>query len=804
MKKVLLVTAVVLILILVLAVLTPFVVDLNRYKGTILAQLKPYVPRGVDFDHVELTLLTGVGAEIRGLRVSENPLFGDGDFLRVKRLKVGLRLLPLLAREIKIRRVTLNEPVVQLIRNADGRSNFSDLAGSGKGPEGTAAPVPVTDALPGAADGPGVLAGLLLNDLEIRNATVSYRDETLFPQAPPLVVHDLDVSAKDLSLSTPVTVRIDAGLFASQGQNLHLSGVVGPVGDSVQAETVPVRLSCKLGPLSWESLPPLLREHVMKGSAYRLSSASLRADLEADGTLREGIRTRSEWRVSDVAVRKTPEQGPAASEGSPEITLEGPAEVQVQTEGTQQALRVNAHAEMGPLRIQVGDGFRKPAGVPFSVTLKGSREGNRWNMQDLRLELYQLDLNGSGEAVIGEPTRFDLRAQSAPVGVKGWGSLVPAVSEYDPDGSLLIKISARGTPEDAAVDLKISSDQIGFRMPGKPGASPASEGGAGRLASLTLEAQARRRGGQVQGSGTMNIGGGEVRAVPFERFLSRAAFSGDRVDLSDLEVSVFSGTVRGAGGYGTKTGDWSFRPELKDIALEEVLDKLTEYKNVFSGRLSGTFVAEGRAVAGGKTAPVVTGSFRVAPGELKNFSLVGDVLQALLKLQDVAQFLGGLKGEVSEHASTRFATLDGTFRFQEEKLTLDPLHFHDLATSRSTDSDAVFSGSVALDTDRLDLKGKVILSPKDSARLAVQAEVLRALLDAEGRMVFPVTIQGRIQKPVPFLDTQYVAGAIARYYARKGLEQGLGALQKQLGGKPGGGTEPGQKPLDDLLRQLLK
>jgi hypothetical protein len=103
----------------------------------------------------------------------------------------------------------------------------------------------------------------------------------------------------------------------------------------------------------------------------------------------------------------------------------------------------------------------------------------------------------------------------------------------------------------------------------------------------------------------------------------------------------------------------------------------------------------------------------------------------------------------------------------------------------------------------LDLKGKVILSPKDSVRLAGEADVLRALLDAEGRMVFPVTIQGSIQKPVPFLDTRYVVGAITRYYARKGVEQGLDALQKQLGGKPGG-TGTGQKPVEDLLRQLLK
>jgi len=874
MKKFLLIGAAVLILILLLAVLIPFVVDLNKYKETILAQIEPYVPREVDFDHVELTLLTGVGAEIRGFRMAENPLFGPGDFLRLKSLNVRIRLLPLLSREIKVSRIILNEPVVHVVRNEEGVFNFSDLVGGEEEPEGVPAkdeaPAPSPEA---TAAGPGALAWLLVNDLEVRNATVSYQDHTLFPQAPPLVVHALDLSVQDLSLTTPLKLRLDAGLFEGRGQNLHLKGVVGPVGKAMQMEAIPVDLSGKLGPVSWDALPPPLTEPMLQESPYRILSASLRMDLEVGGTLQDGLRTRSAWHLDDVVVQRSQEEGPPTAtekmqlafvhealldhpaqsleiasaqvslnanrvllRGSvqdyldtarwdlelwtegldpgalsrllpvlgvalpPDLQLTGPAEIKVRTNGTMDSLRVDAEADMDRLGVQLGDTFRKVAGVPFSMSFKGSKDGDRITVGDLRLHLYQLVVNASGEVVTGEPTRFGLLAQSPAVDLKGWGSLVPAVSDYQPHGSVLLRMSARGTTEDASMNLQLSSDRIGFRLPPKPGEPPPAGDGAGTLASLSLEAQARKRGEQVETSGTLNIGRGEILAVPFERFLSRAALSDDRADLTGLELSVFGGTVRGSGRYGTKTGEWSFRPELRDIAVEEVLDKLTEYKNMFSGRLSGTFQAEGRVVDEGQAAsPTVTGSFRLARGELKNFNLVGDVLQALLNLQDVAKFLGGVKGEVSEHASTRFGYLDGTFRFQNEILTLDPLHFHDLATSRSTDSDAVFTGSVALDTDLLDLKGRVILSPRDSASLAREADVLRALLDSEGRMVFPLTLKGRIQKPVPFLDTQYVVGAITRYYARKGLDK----LQKQLG-LPPGDAEPAEKPVEDLLRRLFR
>ncbi len=878
MKKVLIGTVVVLILLLLCAVLAPFIVNLDKYKDTILAQLEPYVPRDVDFQHVELTLLTGVGAEVQGLRISENPQFGGGDFLQLKTLKVRIQILPLLKGEIKVNRIILDQPVVHLIRNAQGVFNVDDLAGEEA--EGAAGePAPDATVAPEEVDanaGPGVLAWLLVNDLDVRNGTVTYRDETLFPEAPPLVLGALDLTAKDLSLSKPVTLNLDAGVFQTSGQNLHLTGVVGPAGDPLVVEGIPFQLSCKLDPLPWQAVPEAVRNRALDGTPYRLLSGSLRLDLEADGALQAGIRTRSEWHLDDGVLQKSVAEGSGAATGRVELILteeallnhpartleivsaevslngnrlrlqgrvedymeaprwdldlrtvklepntlitllpvfgagipeelqmEGPVSVQFHSDGSLDKLRFDVNADMNQLKVQYGDSFQKAVGTPCSLIGNGTREGDRLTLKDMQVQLYQLIVNTSGEVVMGEPMRFGFLAQSRPVELKGWGSLIPALSDVRPDGSFLMRVSARGTPEDASVNLQLTSDRLGFHLPEKPEEPAKAAETTGTLSSLSLEAKARKRAEKVEASGTLNIGKGKVMSVPFERFLSRVRGSQDQVDLSGLEVRVFRGQVRGTGRYRMKTGDWSFKPVLKNIAVEDVLDNLTDYKNLFSGRLSGTFQAKGRSKAGGKGKPTVTGSFRLDRGELKNFNLVGDVVQALLNLQNVAKLLGGIKGEVSEHASTKFDALDGSFRFVKETLTLKSLHFHNLMTSRSTDSDALFHGSAALDSGLLDLKGKVILSPRDSAHLAREADVLRALLNAEKRMVFPLTLKGRIQKPVPFLDTQYVAGAITRYYARKGLEEGLGKLQKELG-LPPGGKGKGEKPVEDLLRQLFK
>jgi hypothetical protein len=74
---------------------------------------------------------------------------------------------------------------------------------------------------------------------------------------------------------------------------------------------------------------------------------------------------------------------------------------------------------------------------------------------------------------------------------------------------------------------------------------------------------------------------------------------------------------------------------------------------------------------------------------------------------------------------------------------------------------------------------------------------LKALLNPEQRMVLPISLKGSISKPIPSLDSQYVLGAMARYYGRKGLEK----LGEELGLPK---KKEGKKPVEKLLKDLLQ
>ncbi len=127
MKKFAIGAAVVIGLIVVILAILPFAIDLNKHKGTILAQIKTYTNRQVDFKEIKLTILTGLGAEIKGLRISDDASFSKEDFLTLKAAKVKVALLPLLSRKIKINTVVLKEPQIHIVKNASGVLNFTTL-----------------------------------------------------------------------------------------------------------------------------------------------------------------------------------------------------------------------------------------------------------------------------------------------------------------------------------------------------------------------------------------------------------------------------------------------------------------------------------------------------------------------------------------------------------------------------------------------------------------------------------------------------------------------------------------------------
>jgi hypothetical protein len=480
------------------------------------------------------------------------------------------------------------------------------------------------------------------------------------------------------------------------------------------------------------------------------------------------------------------------------LEFEGPLTIRVESVGTQEEFQVDARLDMEGMKILYEELFQKSSGTKFSIGCRADKKGERITLNDLELRLHTLSLNASGELALAETPHFGFLLETNPIVLEGWDALCPPLSPYQPKGSFFLRSSLRGTPDDASVNLQVSSDKVAFQLPPPEGAEGGGADRAGLLESCNLKVQAKRKSEELRGLAQAEIKKGQVLNVPFEKLLSSVRFSPDGLEITGLELKVFQGDVQGTGRYDLAKGSWSFKPRVKDVAMGDVLNRLTEYKNLFSGTFRGQFAANGSTRDGGEAAANAEGSFRISEGELKNFDMTGGVLDTLFELKGVNRTLSSSGGEVREHKTTRFDWLEGAFELRQGILFLNSLRLRNISTSKATDSDALLEGKVVLEKQSVDMKGKVILSKRQSDELAGEAEVLKALYNPEQRIVLPFTVKGNAKKMVTFLDTKYVAGAISRYYARQGVEK----LREQLG-LPEKGKDGEERPAERLLRELF-
>jgi len=85
----------VVVVLLLVAVLLPFVIDANRFRPEIESSLNTALNRKVDIGNIRLSILSG-GVAVENISISDDPSFNTGPFLRAKSLSVNLELLPLI------------------------------------------------------------------------------------------------------------------------------------------------------------------------------------------------------------------------------------------------------------------------------------------------------------------------------------------------------------------------------------------------------------------------------------------------------------------------------------------------------------------------------------------------------------------------------------------------------------------------------------------------------------------------------------------------------------------------------------
>jgi hypothetical protein len=181
------VVAVIVVLTIIAAIALPRLIDTPRVQAMIAASAAQAVGRPVKFESLSVGVFPLPSIELHKLEVAEDPQFGTAPFLTLETGRVYLKLRPLLTGKVEFGDITLREPRIALIQNAEGRLNVASLAPPS---EAKAAPRPTRSS--GAATGGGAAA--VVSRIKVEKGIITYVTHGKGPAQTPYRVEDLDIT----------------------------------------------------------------------------------------------------------------------------------------------------------------------------------------------------------------------------------------------------------------------------------------------------------------------------------------------------------------------------------------------------------------------------------------------------------------------------------------------------------------------------------------------------------------------------------------------------------------------------------
>ena len=205
------------VFILVLA-LIPLFVNADTFRPSIQSQLSAALGRRITLGHLSLSLFSGsIVAE--DIAISDDPAFSTSPFISAKKFSIGVEMGPLLFhRQVRITKLTIDAPSINLLHKENGLWNFSSIGGA-KPTEPSQQPAAIPD--------------LTVGELRIEDGTASV--SAIPALRKPFVYSSIDLDVKQFSFLKSFPFELSAKLPASG--TLDLKGDAGPLNQKNAADT---------------------------------------------------------------------------------------------------------------------------------------------------------------------------------------------------------------------------------------------------------------------------------------------------------------------------------------------------------------------------------------------------------------------------------------------------------------------------------------------------------------------------------------------------------------------------------------
>jgi len=753
---------------------------INRNRDYLLNQAQRALGRKVSVGEIEVTLWKGIGLRLKNFALSDDPHFHSGDFIRAGDLQVNVKLLPLLRKELQIKRLILHDPVIEIVRDKEGKFNFSGIGKREKEIDDKKEKAPAKNSRDSDEEKRALFPSIALVD--ISRGEVHYLDRKAEID---LRIKAVDFRVKELGFDKPFTVDLAAALF-SEKQNVKLQGNIGPLLSGGDFGNMPLDGKIDVDPLDLNQLT----------SAVPGLNRALPRDLRLSGILK----------VKDVQVK-----------------------------GTIKRLALKGTAEGTDAVINFGKTFQKASGIPFVFSTEAQYIDPSVSFRQAKLTLHTLALAGRGELSLGDIPLVNLTLDSSRTSLAGWDKIIPFLNPYRLSGDFEVHSTLRGNVGKGAApqiqgnlilsgvsaqppqfpkaikDLNARVDFAGNRADLKettlnlgnsrirlaaqidrflpltfsyqlstPEVKPADfqaslpdERKADVIKNLSSEGSLTAKEGKLTFQGKVTSSQGTLYRIGYKDLIATILSEDKTTSIRNLRVGALNGSLEAEGEYSSSSSvpRFSFTSKVHGLDLKELYRALDPNgPRDIQGRLNADLKVSGSGKEWKEIKPNLRGQGQaeVLQGALLNFNLAEGVASSLTGIPGLTSLINPQTrqkySETFEAKDTVFKELTGLFDLGEGRMQVKSL--------RITAADYTVQGSGWVDFDRrIDFRSTLAFSQRLSADLAHASREVKYLFNDQNQFEIPFALTGTLPKVKPKPDSKVLRQLIQRGMVRRGADE---------------------------------
>lgn len=479
------------IFLIILLVLAPSFVDLNRFKPQILEQVKKATGREANLSSISLSIIPWLGARLNGIELSNAEGFSKTPQIKIDSVRVKVRFFPLLFKKIKIKEINLVAPEI-LIEKKGAQYNFSDLT---KKPE-EVPPEKKAEKKSEGAPSP-LLKEFSLDEFKLTNGKITYAEfNEKGTVVNKLILSQFNIKIEDLSNSKKAKFYLSTNLNESKEESITLTGNLGP-GWAEDFKKANFDLSILITKLNLKQFGAIAKNQSLQGVLY--------VNLFVKGNLDEQIETGGEISLSEfikglndkltineemsinlknesvqvkgikigtsipliqitgsvlnfknspslditlssppISLKKISEYEVLKKSLPGNASLDGNAKIDGKLTGTKDNLSVKASLDMSGAELKYGDVFKKPAGKTLNLAAEIVSEGKLLRIKSIILAFLeaQFRINGLFNT---EKQDAEIHLSTNEISLESLSPVIPPSAIKNPVGTLQLNADMKGS-----------------------------------------------------------------------------------------------------------------------------------------------------------------------------------------------------------------------------------------------------------------------------------------------------------------------------------------------------------------------